>query len=141
MEHYKLANSVIEMLLSGNDPIFDLLKKQYQSAKIIKEEASSVGFYIDYDTSTAEQLSSNYKCSFQFGDVDGDIGEVKNAVGFILYIRNGYLSTLEGYTNTIDVWPDNDSNISLHYEAKGGRNYETLKRKCLSISTKNEPQR
>ena len=53
--------------------------------------------------------------SLTFGDVVADIPGVKNGgLGFFLYVRDGYLHKLEGYTYGED-WPSNVSNFRLSY--------------------------
>lgn len=33
---------------------------------------------------------------------------------------------LEGYTNAIDMWPESDNKISLHFDSGSNRNYDLL---------------
>lgn len=47
---------------------------------------------------------------------------------FILYIKNGAITMLEGYTNIIDIWPD-DNTISLCFDSRCYRNYDALRNK------------
>jgi hypothetical protein len=60
----------------------------------------------------------------------GSWNEIKEAFGFVLFIENGYLSFLEGYTLSSDIWPDEYSNVMLVYNGPGGtRDIEKLKTK------------
>ena len=137
MKHIKLAETVIEMLLSGEEEVLYILRKQYESARVISEKESETGFYIDYQVDEKLKLTDNFNCTFQIGDVDGTVDGIDEAVGFLLYIKNGYLIMLEGYTNIIDKWPERDSQIKLEYDAKI-RDYSILRKKWVNLRTKEE---
>ena len=127
MKHIKLANRVIEMLLNGEDEMLSLLRNQYENADIISEEDNEVGFYINYQVKNENIITKKYNTTFQIGDVDGIVNGLQGAVGFILYIKNGYLMMLEGYTNLINKWPETDSQIELSYDTVE-RDYGLLKK-------------
>ncbi|MFR8011659.1 MAG: hypothetical protein ACLU8W_07875 [Clostridia bacterium] len=126
MKHIKLANQVIEMLLKGEDEVLVRLRSQMENVKSISEESSTVGFYINYEVDKYVIDISNCKSNFQIGDVDGCVDGIKNAVGFVLYINNGFITCLEGYT-ILDSWPDSDSMIELEYDSGENRNYISLR--------------
>lgn len=128
MRHIKLANQVVEMLLSGKDEVLSILREQYKNANVVSEENDEVGFYINYQVDEATMIPDQYNSTFQIGDVDGVVDDINGAVGFVLYIKNGYLIMLEGYTNIIDRWPEIDSKIKLKYETEQ-RDYLSLRRK------------
>ena len=119
---------LMEMLLAGEDKMLSTLREQYASAKIISRERSEVGFFTSFSLDDRNDLKIDNK-SFQIGDVDGLINGINGAVGFILYIKNGFISTLEGYTNINDKWPESDEEIVLIYDSGSKRNMERLKRK------------
>lgn len=130
MKHIRLANQVITMLLDGNDEILLMLMKQYKKSIVISEEESKVGFYINYQVERQLRIPEEYNGTFQIGDVDGEVNNVDEALGFILYVKNGYLTMLEGYTNIIDSWPETDSVIKLKYDMIP-RNYLQLRKKWM----------
>jgi len=65
--------------------------------------------------------------SFHIGDVDGNIDGIEGAVGFVLYVKNGYITLLEGYTNAVDTWPKSYDEIVLSYDSGEIRNIENLR--------------
>lgn len=130
MKHTGLANQVITMLLNGNDEVLLMLMEQYKKSVVVSEEYSEVGFYIDYQIDKELRISDEYHDTFQIGDVDGEVNNIKEAVGFILYVKNSYLTMLEGYTNIIDRWPETDSKIKLKYDMTP-RNYKSLQKKWM----------
>ena len=128
MRHTKLADRVMELLLKGEDEVLSVLREQYKNANIISEEDGEVGFYINYQINKICAIPNNYNGTFQIGDVDGTVDDIDGAVGFVLYIKNGYMIMLEGYTNVIDKWPELDSQIDLEYDEK--------QRDCTSLRKK-----
>ena len=134
MKHTKLADRVMELLLNGEDEVLSVLREQYKNANIISEEDEEVGFYINYQINTTCVIPNNYNATFQIGDVDGTVDDIDGAVGFVLYIKNGYMIMLEGYTNVVDKWPETDLQIDLKYDEKQ-RDYASLRKKWTKNNT------
>lgn len=133
MRHVELANRVMEMILNGNEEVLSILREQYRNADIVSVENEEVGFYINYRVNKAVMVTDGYNGTFQIGDVDGTVDNIDGAVGFILYIKNGYLNMLEGYSNIIDKWPEEDYEIKLKYDMEQ-RDYESLRQKWIKRS-------
>ena len=115
MKHKELANQVMKMLFSGDEDVLLTLREQYESAVIVSEEDTGVGFFIRYQVDSTIRIGEEFKATFQIGDIDGEIDGIDGAVGFVLFIKDGYLTMLEGYTNGIDKWPEMDTEIKLYY--------------------------
>lgn len=64
--------------------------------------------------------------------MDGTVDGVDYAVGFVLFITNGRIEMLEGYTALIDIWPMNEEEIKLSYNTKEERDISSLKTKWLN---------
>ncbi len=126
--HENLIARVMNMLLSGEDEILGILREQYKNSKIMSIKSSSAGFFVNFDVACNSIDNKKYVCDFQIGDVYGCVDGVESALGFILYIRNGVINMLEGYTNIIDIWPD-DNTISLCFDSGCYRNYDALRDK------------
>lgn len=125
--HEILADKVMKMLLSGEDNILEILRSQYTDAVIINIENSPVGFFVKYDASNYVIDNNKYVSDFQIGDLYGSVDGIQFALGFLVYIKNGFITMLEGYTNGIDKWPDNDDKISLTFDSGSKRNYDVLR--------------
>ena len=129
----KFFNKVMEKILFGPDEIFADLKNQFNLLEIISVEKTGVGYYVDFGVGSQniEPLNQEiYVKSFQIGDLYGDIDDVSSAVGFILFIENGFITLLEGYTIMADCWPD-ENEIELIYDSGEERHIEALRRKML----------
>jgi hypothetical protein len=128
MEHAEFEMKLIEMLLSGDDEVLSKLRKQYEVAKIVSREFSEAGFYTSFLVENRSDLCIMNK-SFHIGDVDGNVDGIEGAVGFVLYVKNGYITLLEGYTNAVDTWPKSYDNIVLSYDSGEIRNIASLRTK------------
>ena len=49
-----------------------------------------MGFFIRYQVDSAIRIEEEFKMTFQIGDIDGKIDGIDGAVGFILFIKDGY---------------------------------------------------
>lgn len=125
MNQKEFENKLIEMLLDGENEILSMLRKQYEQSKVVSREFSAVGFYITFIVEGRDELCLDGK-SFYIGDVYGVVNGIEGAIGFILYIENGYISLLEGYTNIIENWPANEE-ITLTYDSGKTRDIRKLK--------------
>lgn len=128
MKHEDFERKLMEMLLTGDDEVLIKLRKQYELAKITSREFSDVGFYTSFSVQNRNDLRIKDK-SFHIGDVDGTIDGIEGAVGFILYVKDGFISLLEGYANVIDKWPKSNDVIVLTYDSGDKRNIARLKEK------------
>lgn len=112
----KLCDRVMNMLLAGDLEVLKILKKQYAKSKIISIEETGKGIFVEFETSEEPLPNSNkIKQDFVFGDVNGIVDEIIGAVGFILFVRDGYIVTLEGYSNVPGSWEKVNENLNLIY--------------------------
>lgn len=110
----EFEHAVMMKILSGNDPTLGVLRKQYWNMKTKKWEFTGVGFYIDFDKAE-DALVIEGKTSFEIGDVVADINNERNAVGFVLFIRDGMLDMLEAHTYGNKKWPKRIENVELRF--------------------------
>lgn len=114
-----LEKHVMEKILEGDCPVLATLREQLNVAIIAEREMTGTGFFSKFALSSdAPNLSSGQ--SFEINDLIGEIQNVTHGVGFVLFVRNGKLDTLEGFTYE-EAWPDEVSQIRLSYR-NGKRN-------------------
>ncbi len=99
----KLEQELMKLLLQGDHPVLDVLRKQYTVAKIASREFSGVGFFTKFEVSETVPLVE--PLNFAAGHVGVQLEKVPNGMGCVLFVRNGKLAFLEGYTYT-DLWPE-----------------------------------
>jgi hypothetical protein len=115
MKSNKLERRVLEVLLSNGHPMLSLLRQQAENAEVISRELTGHGFFAQFRVPTELRLAGNP--SFQLTDVIGSAQNVKNGVGFVLFVKSGVLSMLEGFTYN-EPWPDHLQELKLEYSNK-----------------------
>ena len=106
--------TILDFLLAGDDPTLAALRDQFKAAVIISREFTGVGFFSriavpDY----VERLSG--RKNLEIGDVIGHLAGLKHEVGFVLFVRDGALKTLEGFTYGEERWPDEVRLTDVYY--------------------------
>ena len=61
----------------------------------------------------------------RIGDVYAEIPGLEHGAGFVLYIKDGYLDMLEGYSYD-EPWPSSVEGFALHYSS-GERDVRSLR--------------
>ena len=112
MNHEEFEQKVMQMLLAGEGQSLKSLRSQYNQSNIKSRDFTGVGFFTDYSVED-DGLKIGH-INTQIGSVYGDYNNI-GAVGFLLFIRDGWIDFLEGYTMGIDEWPDSYENIHLKY--------------------------
>ena len=109
----KLESAVLDALLAGDDPTLVVLRRQAAAAKLSAREETGVGFILTFDVPASEQPLAT--ADFHFGDVSATVEGLKNGAGFVLFIRNGRLVALEGYSYD-EAWPEEPGAFVLSYD-------------------------
>jgi hypothetical protein len=114
-----LEDRVLEMLLRGEDEALSVLREQAKQARVSSRKMTGVGFFTEFVV-PAEAPRVPNRPTFKLGDVNGTADNVKHGLGFLLYVAEGTLSMLEGYTYD-DPWPDEVCGLILTYSSTQGR--------------------
>jgi hypothetical protein len=109
----KLEKQVIEMLLAGDDPVLIALRKQIQSTKLKERKLTGVGFFLDFEMSVDVPVIPGV-ANFEIGDVSCQVPGLEHGLGFLLFVRNGRLKCLEGYTYD-EPWPTELETFTLNF--------------------------
>lgn len=99
--------------VDGKDNTFALLRKQADSVTTTRRRMTESGFWVEYRVDTSEYNVSDR--DFHLGDVFGTSNELHNGIGFVLFVRDGQIKAMEGYTFD-EKWPKQLDNIDLKYE-------------------------
>ena len=121
-----LENQVIEFLLAGEDEVLSILRQQLKQATVSSRKMTGVGFYTKFSIPAGcPRISGN--SSFKLGDVNGSANNLKHGLGFLLFVTNGEIDALEGYTYD-EPWPLKVQDLTLTYTSGKSRNMDELKR-------------
>jgi hypothetical protein len=96
-------HDVIATILSCNCDGVEILQEQYKYSTVIGRKFTGCGFFTEFIIKDPEKRlpnGENYELSCL-----GEIENISSSVGFILFVRNGFISTLEGYTYGDELWP------------------------------------
>lgn len=98
----KFEADIMLKLLDGNDPMLAILRQQYRQSEVVKREFTGVGFFTTFRVDdSAPRLPDNRSLC-----IDDGVGEIDGVdVGFVLFITDGVLDMLEGFTYGTDEWP------------------------------------
>lgn len=107
MDHNRfteLEQSVLNHLLDGDDRVLAKLRAQLADCRVQKRKMTGVGFFTDLIIpETAPRVEGRE--DFELGDVCADIDGLKHGAGFVLFVRNGAMDFLEGFSYD-EPWPE-----------------------------------
>ena len=121
-----LENAILNKLLAGDLPELIQLRSQLRCCNIVRREFTGCGFYIEFKVSNSDLCIPFL--DIQLGDVIAEIEGLEHGAGFLLFIKNGVLSMLEGYSYD-EPWPSSIDNFKLMYTNGEERNLKNLANK------------
>jgi hypothetical protein len=129
MNQIEFEKLLMEKLLAGDDPVLGGLRDQFQNSIIESRKFTGAGFFSYFNVNIGIGPVADGK-TFQIGGVHASFNQIKEAFGFVLFVKHGYLSMLEGYTLTSENWPSEYSNVILKYNgSKEKRDLDELRAK------------
>ena len=121
-----LEQQVTQMLLDGDDETLSVLRQQAERADVSSREMTGVGFYTKFLVPSSSARPAGQP-SFKLGDVNGSAANLKHGCGFLLYVDDGTLTMLEGYTYD-EPWPDEIQELKLEYSSGPDRDMEQVRK-------------
>jgi hypothetical protein len=121
-----LEAQVIRMLLAGDGAVLAALRAQAESLVVLSRQMTGTGFFTRLRVAArdADVVSDR---SFKLGDVSGSVAGVSYELGFLLWIEQGRLSMLEGFTYE-EPWPTDVREFRLEYVNGRKHDLEALER-------------
>ena len=123
----KVKATELEKAVLGNmlaDPQLKAAKSavNFDAVNVTDRELTGVGFLTEFERSKELKLFDD-GFSLRWGKLGARLNASKLETGYLVYVDNGYVTTIEGYTYG-DEWPDQVENIEL-YELKPGMELTT----------------
>jgi hypothetical protein len=106
-----LEQAVLDKLLVGDSDVLATLREQINGAKLARREYTGAGFYCDIEV---DSRAPTVRGNLELGDVSAVIPSLKHGAGFLLFVRDGRVTMLEGFTYD-EPWPDSVRGFSLSY--------------------------
>jgi hypothetical protein len=109
-----LERAVLEKLLAGDCAHLAILRSQLRELEVDRREFTGVGFFTYFRVrEDIERLNDRRR--FVLGDVQASILGLNSGAGFLLYITDGALHMLEGFTFD-EPWPHSIDEFHLSYD-------------------------
>lgn len=112
MTEFEIA--VLDMRLAGNLPALQVLRAQRDRIVVASREHTGVGFFTEF-SHPADTERLHAPRNPRFGDVFASIGGLKHGAGFVLFIDDGLISVLEGFSYGNETWPETPAVWTLRY--------------------------
>jgi hypothetical protein len=107
--------AVLKKLLSGDNFVLATLRKQAKYAILEDRVYTGVGFFCTFKVPLEAPVVKLYK-DFQIDDVNGELEGLTHGAGFVLFVRDGRLKTLEGFSYD-EPWPKEVLKFRLTYQS------------------------
>ena len=75
-----------------------LLTKQVEGLRVTKREYTRVGFFVELAVQPASRLTGPFPNRLAMRDVDVSISGLRTGAGIVLFVEDGALTLLEGFT-------------------------------------------
>lgn len=108
-----LERAVLEKLLAGDHPTLVALRAQTEGGRLAGRENTGVGFYCSFEV--PPEVPSVSPRDFEVDDVIGELQGLAHGAGFVLFVRDGRIDTLEGFSYD-EPWPQQMSEFNLTYQ-------------------------
>jgi hypothetical protein len=109
-----LEQGVLDKLLAGDHAALATLREQAACARLVSRELSVVGFFCAFEVPPeAPRLQGAARLAI--GDVNAEVSGLKHGAGFVLFIRDGRLDMLEGFSYD-EPWPRETGQFTLSYQ-------------------------
>ena len=105
-----LVGRLMPLLLAGDHPTLVTLRAQYRRARITKVELTGVGFFVDFEV--PPEMAKTEPPDLAGGGANIAVAGVKHGAGCVLFVREGRLTMLEGFTYD-DEWPEHPQVLAI----------------------------
>jgi hypothetical protein len=105
-----LVERLLPPLVEGSHPALVALQQQIPQVRIAKVELTGVGFFVDFEDAGNAPLAE--PANFVGGNAVITVAGATAPAGCVLFVSNGRISLLEGYTCGDDIWPE-DAEVSV----------------------------
>jgi hypothetical protein len=112
LELTDLERAAMEMMLEGESSVLEALRRQWTHATISRRELTGCGFFTYLAVARAVSEPTMPRRLVISGP-HGEIPGLAHGVGFVLFVEEGYLSFLEGFSYDEPWWPAPHSEFQL----------------------------
>jgi hypothetical protein len=99
-----LENAVLETMCQQPGKHFETIKQQLAAASVGRREFSGVGFFTDFIVPADATVKRDLP-DMELTGVGAEFPNLAHGAGFVLFIREGVINMLEGFTYD-ENWPE-----------------------------------
>jgi hypothetical protein len=100
-----LEREVMTTLLAPDHPVMEALRRQLEVCRVAEREFTGVGFFSTLVIAARVAAAPVTRERLALGDVAATIDGLEHGAGFVLFVRDGDLEMLEGFSYD-EPWPD-----------------------------------
>jgi len=108
----RFERDVMKSIIAEDSTTSIVLGEQYKSAIIVNREFSGFGFFTNFEI-IDKSLKLAGSQNRELGNTHAKIEGLELGAGFVLFIRNGFIKTLECYTYD-EPWPETISTYTIN---------------------------
>ena len=109
-----MERDVLEKALAGDHPVLSDLRRQLSMCQVSKREMTGCGFFADLHVAPDTPRAKTAKRHIIISDVTAEVLGLKHGAGFVVYVDDGILMMLEGFSYD-EPWPDRIESYTLDY--------------------------
>lgn len=106
-----LVNRLVPQLIAGDHSSLTALREQLPFATIREVQMTGHGFYAEFDVPADVPLA--VPANFAGGNAEIVLAGATAAAGCVLFVRDGRLATLEGYTFGDEGWAEDAKVLAI----------------------------
>ena len=120
-----LEVAVLLKLLAGDHPVLRVLRKQVERSGVKSRDFTGAGFMTELDLPMDVTRARLGKEEVRVGGVLAEVSGLSHGAGFVLYLKDGLLDALEGYSYD-EPWPEAIASFELRYATEREGELERL---------------
>jgi hypothetical protein len=106
-----LVERLLPALVQGDHPTLSVLQRQLPQLRVTKAELTGHGFFVDFEFAGEAPLAE--PPNFAGGNAVIQLAGPAVHAGCVLFVRNGRITMLEGYTYGDDAWTEETEVVSV----------------------------
>lgn len=105
-----LEREVLRQTLAGDHPVLTALRRQAAQTLVKQREFTGAGFYTQL---LIPEEGLALRGTARIGEVSADIPGLRHGAGFVVYVDDGRLSLIEGFSYD-EPWPTSIERFAVH---------------------------
>jgi hypothetical protein len=100
-----LESAALERLLDRPGEGYEFLRQQLPRLTVADRKFTGIGFFTHFALYPSTAIQS-IQLESPISGAAAELPGLEHRVGFLLFLQEGAIHTLEGYTHGDDVWPE-----------------------------------